>query len=94
MHNVKNTAIDAVNELKARLPEPHRFERLVHAMLHHQRVNITLHSRDGGTYWPREWFNVELDTARQVVTRIVDRSIARCRMDNTIGWLIWEESGE
>lgn len=74
--------------------DPQRFERLVHAMLHHQRVNVTLHSRDGGTYRPREWFDVELDTARQVVTRIVDGSIAKYRMDNTIGRLVLKKGGE
>ncbi|MGP9579071.1 GIY-YIG nuclease family protein [Halomonas sp. AOP42-E1-40] len=68
--------------------DPRRFERLVHAMLHHQRVNVLLHSRDGGTYRPREWFDVELDTAREVVRRIVDGTIAQYRMDNTVGRLM------
>lgn len=68
--------------------DPRRFERLVHAMLHHQRVNVLLHSRDGGTYRPREWFNVELDTARDVVKRIVDGTIVKYRMDNTTGRLV------
>ncbi|WP_299230837.1 GIY-YIG nuclease family protein [uncultured Halomonas sp.] len=67
--------------------DPRRFERLVHAMLHHQRVNVLLHSRDGGTYRPREWFDVELDTAREVVRRIVDGTIAQYRIDNTTGRL-------
>ena len=74
--------------------DPQRFERLVHAMLHHQHLNVTLHSRDGGTYRPREWFDVELDTARQVVTRIVHGSIARYRMDNTIGRLVLKKGAE
>jgi hypothetical protein len=68
--------------------DPRRFERLVHAMLHHQRVNVLLHSRDGGTYRPREWFDVELDTAREVVLRIVDGTIAQYRIDNTTGRLV------
>lgn len=68
--------------------DPRRFERLVHAMLHQQRVNVLLHSRDGGTYRPREWFDVELDAAREIVTRIVDGTIAQYRMDNTNGRLI------
>jgi hypothetical protein len=68
--------------------DPRRFERLVHAMLHHQRVNVLLHSRDGGTYRPREWFDVELDTAREVVRRIVDGTIAQYRMDNTTGRMV------
>ncbi|MWJ28567.1 hypothetical protein GPM19_10165 [Halomonas sp. ZH2S] len=68
--------------------DPRRFEHLVHAMLHNQRVNVLLHSRDGGTYRPREWFNVELDAAREVVKSIVDGTIAQYRMDNTIGRLV------
>lgn len=68
--------------------DPHRFEHLVHAMLHHQRVNAALHSRDGSIYRPREWFNVELETAREVVKRIVDGTIAQYRMDNTVGRLV------
>lgn len=68
--------------------DPRRFERLVHAMLHYQRVNVLLHSRDGETYRPREWFDVELDAAREIVKRIVDGTIAQYRMDNTTGRLI------
>jgi hypothetical protein len=68
--------------------DPRRFERLVHAMLHHQRVNVLLHSRDGGSYRPREWFDVELDTAREIVKRIVDGTIVQYRMDNTTGRLV------
>jgi hypothetical protein len=68
--------------------DPRRFERLVHAMLHHQRVNVLLHSRDGSTYRPREWFDVELDAAREIVKRIVDGTIAQYRMDNTTGRLV------
>ncbi|WP_110687332.1 GIY-YIG nuclease family protein [Salinicola aestuarinus] len=68
--------------------DPRRFERLVHAMLHHQRVNVQLHSRDGSTYRPREWFDVELVTAREIVNRIVDGTIAQYRMDNTVGRLV------
>lgn len=68
--------------------DPRRFERLVHAMLHHQRVNVLLHSCDGGSYRPREWFDVELDTAREIVKRIVDGTIVNYRMDNTSGRLV------
>ena len=68
--------------------DPRRFERLVHAMLYHQRINVLLHSRDGGTYRPREWFDVPLETARDVVNRIVDGTITKYRMDNTTGRLV------
>ncbi|CAM3467814.1 GIY-YIG nuclease family protein [Halomonas lysinitropha] len=73
--------------------DPRRFERLVHAMLHHQRVNVLLHSRDGSTYRPREWFDVELDAAREIVKRIVDGTIAQYRMDNTTGRLVEKRHG-
>ncbi|MGV2929945.1 GIY-YIG nuclease family protein [Vreelandella venusta] len=68
--------------------DPRRFERLVHAMLHQQRVNVLLHSRDGSTYRPREWFDVELDAAREIVTRIVNGTITYFRIDNTTGRLV------
>lgn len=51
---------------------------------------MMLKSRDGGTYRPREWFDVPLDTAREVVMRIVDGSITKFRMDNTTGRLVSE----
>src|SRR5690606_4971002 len=51
---------------------PNKFETLIHGFLHAQRLNITLNSRDGKTYRPREWFSVPLDTAREVVRRIID----------------------
>ena len=37
---------------------------------------------------PREWFSVPLDTARDVVRRIIDGSIVQYRMDNTTNRLI------
>ncbi|MGM0694949.1 MAG: type IIL restriction-modification enzyme MmeI [Pseudomonadota bacterium] len=52
-----------------------------------------LDSRDGSTYRPREWFDGELDTARAVVKRIVDRTIAQYRMDNTTGRLVEKRHG-
>ncbi|WP_301583715.1 GIY-YIG nuclease family protein [Halomonas alkaliantarctica] len=73
--------------------DPRRFERLVHAMLHQQRVNVLLHSRDGSTYRPREWFDVELDAAREIVTRIVDGTIVKYRVDNTTGRLVGKSHG-
>ncbi|MFC3282116.1 GIY-YIG nuclease family protein [Litchfieldella rifensis] len=65
--------------------DPRWFECLVHAKLNLQRVNVLLHSLDGSTYRPREWFDVEFETAREVVKRIVDGMIAQYRMDNTTG---------
>lgn len=68
--------------------DPRRFETLIHAILHDQKVNAVLHDRDGSQYRPQEWFDVDLEAARQVVTGIVDGTILNYRMDNTTGRLV------
>lgn len=67
---------------------PHKFETLVHGVLHAQRLQMTLTGKDGKTYHPKEWFSVDLETAKQVVQRIVDGSIVNYRMNNTTGKLV------
>jgi len=67
---------------------PNKFETLIHGFLHAQRLTMTLTGRDGKTYNPREWFSVPLDTAREVVRRIIDGSIVQYRMDNTTNRLV------
>lgn len=67
---------------------PNKFESLIHGFLHAQRIKITLTGKDGKEYHPREWFSVPLDTAREVVKRIIDGSIVQYRMDNTTGKLV------
>jgi hypothetical protein len=67
---------------------PHKFETLVHGVLHAQRLKMTLIGRDGNAYHPREWFSVDLETAKQVVRRIIDGSIVNYRMNNTTGKLV------
>ncbi len=67
---------------------PNKFESLIHGFLHAQRLKMTLVGKDGKTYNPREWFSVPLDTAREVVRRIIDGSIVHYRMDNTIGRMV------
>lgn len=67
---------------------PNKFESLIHGFLHAQRLQMTLVGKDGKTYSPREWFSVPLDTAREVVRRIIDGSIVHYRMDNTTGRLV------
>ena len=62
---------------------PNKFESLIHGFLHAQRLKMTLIGKDGKAYNPREWFSVPLDTAREVVRRIIDGSIIHYRMDNT-----------
>ncbi len=67
---------------------PHRFEALIHGFLAAQRLTIELTGKDGQTYKPREWFSVPLDTAREVVKRIIDGTIIQYRMDNTTGKIL------
>ncbi len=67
---------------------PNKFETLIHGFLHAQRLKMTLVGKDGKTYHPKEWFSVSLDTARDVVKRIIDGSIVDYRMDNTMGRLV------
>lgn len=67
---------------------PNKFESLIHGFLHAQRLKMTLTGRDGKAYNPREWFSVPLDTAREVVKRIIDGSIVQYRMDNTTSRLM------
>lgn len=67
---------------------PQKFESLIHGFLHHQRLSITLTSKTGKTYRPREWFSVPLDTAREVAKRIVDGTIVQYRIDNTTNRIV------
>ena len=67
---------------------PNKFETLIHGFLHAQRLKMTLVGKDGKAYHPKEWFSVPLDTAREVVKRIIDGSIVNYRMDNTTGRLV------
>jgi hypothetical protein len=64
---------------------PHRFESLIHGFLSAQRLTIELTGKNGQKYHPKEWFSVPLDTAREVVRRIIDGTIIQYRMDNTTG---------
>lgn len=67
---------------------PNKFETLVHGVLHAQRLQVTLTGKDGKTYHPKEWFSVDLETAKQVVRCIIDGSIVNYRMNNTTGKLV------
>lgn len=71
---------------------PNKFESLIHGFLHAQRLTITLTGKDGKAYKPREWFSVDLDTAMEVVQRIIDGSIIQYRMDNTTNRLVRKKS--
>ncbi|CAI8406909.1 MAG: Uncharacterised protein [Gammaproteobacteria bacterium] len=67
---------------------PNKFETLVHGVLHAQRLQMKLIGKDGKTYQPKEWFSVDLQTAKEVVQRIIDGSIVNYRMNNTTGKLV------
>lgn len=67
---------------------PNKFETLIHGFLHAQRLKMTLIGKDGNSYHPKEWFSVPLDTAREVVRRIIDGTIVQYRMDNTTSRLV------
>ena len=67
---------------------PQKFEHLIHAFLHHQRLPITLIDSKGKTYHPEEWFTVDCQTALDVCQRIIDGTITQYRMDNTTGRMV------
>ena len=71
---------------------PNRFETLIHAFLSSQRLLIEIYSKHGGRYRPQEWFSVPLDTARDVIKRIIDGTIIQYRINNTTGQLIHKNS--
>jgi len=70
---------------------PNKFETLIHGFLHSQRLKVTLTGKNGKAYHPSEWFSVPLDTAREVVKRIIDGSIVHYRMDNTTGKIVMKK---
>ncbi len=80
--------IQIVSSIECFNLNPHRFETLIHGFLSAQRLNMTLIGRDGNPYRPQEWFAVPLDTAREVIRRIIDGTIIQYRMDNTVRRII------
>ncbi|MDU7840889.1 MAG: GIY-YIG nuclease family protein [Pantoea sp.] len=70
---------------------PNKFESLIHGFLHSQRLKVTLTGKNGKAYHPNEWFSVPLDTAREVVRRIIDGSIVHYRIDNTTGKMVMKK---
>lgn len=67
---------------------PHGLESLIHAFLYAQRVQVTLTSKKGRKYHPQEWFSVRLEDAKEIIKRIVDKSIVEYRMDNTTNRMV------
>lgn len=67
---------------------PHAFEKLIHAFLYKQRLQIKLRDRRGNVYEPKEWFCVCKETAVEICRHIVAGDIGQYRMDDTTGELI------
>ena len=63
--------------------DPRKMESLIHAFLANQRISMTMYTRNGKAYVPREWYNVDRDTAIEVAQHIADGTIMEYRMDNT-----------
>lgn len=63
--------------------DPRKMESLIHAFLVNQRISMTLYTSAGKAYVPREWYNVDLETALEVARHIADGTIMEYRMDNT-----------
>lgn len=88
IRNAENdpTFLEAPVKIRARFTcfnlDPHKFERLVHAFLHNQRLCVELRDKNGQTYRPREWFTVDWRTAARVCKHVIDGSIGEYRMDN------------
>lgn len=80
--------VQKVTEFECYNMNPQRFESLVHGFLAVQRLNVDLVGKDGKYYRPREWFDVTLEVARDVINRIIDGSITQYRMDNTTGQMV------
>jgi|SRR5690554_1503229 len=67
---------------------PNKFETRIHEVPAWPAVENDADGKDGKAYNPRECFSVPLDTAREVVRRIIDGSIVHYRMDNTTCCLV------
>lgn len=67
---------------------PRGLEGVVHDFLYAQRLLVTLTSKDGMTYHPKEWFNVNINDAKRIIQLIIDGQLTNYRMDNTTGRLV------
>ncbi len=70
---------------------PHTFERLVHAFLYKQKLNVKLINRHTGrVYEPKEWFTINAQTAVDICKHIVAGDIAKYRMNDVTCELIYK----
>ena len=80
--------VDIVKKYKCFNFDPHNLERLIHAVLNSQRLNVKLKDHTGKLYRPKEWFTVSPATACEVVERIINGTIKYYRLDNVRGRLV------
>lgn len=67
---------------------PRGLESIVHDFLYAQRLLVTLTSKDGQTYHPKEWFCVDINDAKRIIQLIIDGQLTNYRMNNTTGRLV------
>lgn len=67
---------------------PHKLEILLHEFFYAQRLQLTLISKNGSSYQPQEWFNVELESIETTIEKLLQGTINEYRMDNTTGRII------
>lgn len=72
--------------------DPRKFEHLIHAFLHNQRLCIELRDKNGQSYRPREWFTVDWRTAAEACRHIIDGTINQYRMDNANSRMVKKEA--
>lgn len=82
------SAVEVVEKIDCYDLDPRGLEGCIHDFLHYQRVNITLTSRYGKSYKPKEWFSIHIEDAKKIVACIVDGSIVNYRMDNTTNRMV------
>lgn len=68
--------------------DPRGLEGLIHTFLCAQRLQITLTSKNGNIYHPKEWFTVDLQDAKKIIGYIIDGTIHNYRMDKIAGKLV------
>ena len=62
---------------------PHKLEILLHEFLYAQRIQLTLISKNGFSYQPKEWFNIELESIETIIEKLISGNIKEYRIDNT-----------
>ncbi|OOF87449.1 GIY-YIG nuclease family protein [Rodentibacter ratti] len=80
--------VQAVMSFECYSLNPHKLEILLHEFLHAQKIQLSLISKNGLMYQPKEWFDVPLNTVEQVIEKLIDGSIGEYRINNITSSLI------